>query len=201
MTRPIASALTALLVVALVASTAVAPVAADHGEEADTAFSNDETNWLDMAKGAASGISERVSYTVSSLFGGETQAADDSRDDAIQTFNQYNTTFVDYLNARGIHDGEVVKVTFVQNGERSTAFIVADYNTTSEEYDSAEAVKSTDRSVDHKIRLQGMAADNADDELERFHDDFAEPDTDITTKYASEMASKYARLIDEPFTQ
>ena len=206
MTRIRSITLAFVLIVGLVGA-AAAPVAATHNGGDDSGLSDALTpaddggisGIPDTVRGLASGVYARASYAVSSI-GGDTPAAEESRDDAVATFNQYNDTFVQYLNNRTVHNGEVVEVTFVQGDEEATAYIVGTYNDSTEQYESAEAVTTTDRTVDHEIELRGMAADRADEELERFHDEFAEPDEDITAKYASEMAAKYKGKIDEPFT-
>lgn len=191
-----------LLTVGFTAAT-VAPAAATHngGEESGItdAFTASDGGPLDALQGSISGLTARFSYWAGGLTG-ERPAAAESRDEAIQTFNQYNDSYVRYLNARDVHNGDVVEIRFKQNDEVATAYIVAEFNETSGDYESAQAVNSTSRAVDHKVTLRGMAADNAADELERFHDEFASENRDVTTKYISEMASKYKGKVDEPFT-
>lgn len=194
----------AVLLVAGLVGTAIVPAAATHddtddGGVADALSPTDEGTPIDTVRGAATGYLARAGYFVSSLRG-DPPAAEDSKQDALETFNQYSGNYVSYLNDRDVHNGEVVEVTFRQNDETATMYIVGTYNDTSESYESAEAVNDTDRAVDHEIVLRGMAAENAADELERFNDEFASTTDDLTNRYVSEMAAKYGSTVDEPFT-
>lgn len=197
------TAFAVLLVVGLVGA-AVAPAAATHDDTDDGGLTDalsptDEGSVVDTVQGAAKGYFARASYAVSS-FGGDTPAAEESKQDALEEFNANSGNYVAYLNNRDVHNGEVVQVDFQQNGETETMYIAGTYNDSSGEYESAEAVNTTDRTVDHQLTLRGMAAENAAGELERFNDEFAAPGNDLTNKYVSEMAAKYGSTVDEPFT-
>ena len=195
MTRYRSIALSVLLVVALAAG-AAAPAAADHNDSSSLgdALEPSDDGYLAAALGLL-GATDRARYAV---FGPEDNATE-NRDAAIETFNQYNESFVSYANARDIHEGEVLRVDCTVDGETATGYIVATYNSTSEEYESAKAVTSTDRTVDHEITLQKNACDNAASELEHFYDEYASQDKDVTRKYMTKMASKYKGNVEEPF--
>lgn len=190
-------ALSAVLVFALTAG-ATAPAAADHDNSSSVsdALQPSDDGIVAAVLGTIGGATDRASYVV---FGPEDDAAE-NRDAAIQTFNQYNESYISFANNRSIHEGEVVQVDCVIDGETATGYIVSNYNDSSEAYESAKAVKSTDRSVDHQITLRKNACDNAADELEYFYDEFASQDKDVTRRYMAEMAGKYRGNIDEPFT-
>lgn len=200
MTRPrlTTTAVAAFLVVALVAGAAV-PATATHDDDESTTLGEalePASNTLGYVEGFIGGTLSRASYVVS----GPEENATTNRDAAVDAFNQHNESFVDYANNRSIHQGEVVQVDCTVEGETATAFIVADYNNSTSQYDSATAVTSTDRAVDHEVVLEESACDNAAAEIETFHDDFASENRDITRKYAAEMASKYRGDVKEPFT-
>ena len=199
-TRIITTTAVAALLVASLAGAAVAPAAATHnGDENGTvgdALTPSDNGILAGIIGTASGFTDRAKYAV---FGAD-DSATENRDAAVSTFNQYNDTLLAYANNRSIHEGSVVQVDCTIDDETATSYIVADYNDSSEEYTSAEAVTSTDRSVDHTVTLEGAACDNAAEEIEYFHDEFASEDKDVTKRYMAEMAGKYAGSVDEPFT-
>lgn len=190
--------LAVVLTVGFTASMA-APAAAEHNGGEDNGLADalepDEDSLLGSALGLL-GATDRVKYR---LFGPE-DTAEENRDAAIDAFNQHNASFVEYANDRDIHEGEVVQIDCVIEGETATGYIVSTYNDSQGNYTSAEAVTSTDRSVDHTVTLERNACDNAASEIEYFHDEFASQDRAPTRKYMSTMASKYAGNADEPFT-
>lgn len=195
----IAITLAVLLTVGFTAATAM-PAAAEHdggdsGGVSDMLTPSDD-GILATVYGSVAGITDRALYKIN----GPDDSATENRDQAIQAFNQYNESFVAYANNRSIHEGDVVQMDCVIDGETATAYIVADYNDSLGEYTSAEAVTSTDRQVDHTVTLEANACDNAAEEIETFHDKFASQDKDVTRKYLAEMASKYKSTVDEPFT-
>jgi hypothetical protein len=199
MTRLKPITLTAILVVALLAG-AAAPAAAEH-DDGDSSTLGEvldaPADALGYARGLAEGALSRASYAIN---GPEDDAAT-NRDDAIDAFNQHNTSLIQYANARNVHEGEVARIDCTIEDETATAYIVADYNSTSGEYESAKAVTSTDRTVDHTVELRGAACDNAAAEIERFDEEFASQDKDVTKRYLAQMASKYGGSVDEPFTE
>ncbi|MEF8856880.1 MAG: hypothetical protein V5A16_05600 [Haloplanus sp.] len=195
--------LAVLLVVALVAG-AAAPAAATHNDDSDdnSAFDalfggEDDEGGLATAASVANGVRGFVEGGVQRtrwklpLFAPETSSAAESANATMAEFNDHSADYVAYANARNVSGGEVVAITFEQNGETETIYLVANYNHSSDEYESAEMVADTDRSVDETVTLDDMAAENAPDELDRFHSEFAEPNEDVTPRYTGEMASKY----------
>lgn len=201
MTRPTSITLTAILTIALLATTAaVAPAAADHDPDDDSGGLGDAlsapANALDFIIGFGGGGIDRVSYAIN----GPNDDADTNRDDLQTEFNTHNTTLREYANARDIHEGEVAQIDCTIDGDTATLYLVADYNNSSSEYESVEAVQTTDRDVDHTVTLRGMACDNAAGEIDAFVDAYAEPGNDVDSRYAGRMASKYKGKIDEPFT-
>jgi len=191
----------ALLLAALVAGAAV-PVGASHESDdqtdlGDTFDSEEEASRLDSLAAAVQGFGARAAYRVSTAVGDE-PTAEESAADAVEAFNAHNDTFVEYANSRNISEGEVAAVEFRQNGETETVYIVA--NRSNGSYQSAEAVAETDRTVDHEITLEGIAAAKADEEVETFAEEYAEPGKDPGKDYLTRMAATYGGHVDEPFT-
>lgn len=202
-----------VLAVLIITSTAAVPMtataASDNNGFLDAFTGNtDNQSRLDTLKtyastlpDFASGFYNRVKYwsALQDPFNDAEQptAASEARD--VQSyFNQHNQSFIDYANNRsaGGTSYDVWKLTFKQDGESETVYLVADYNTSSNEYTSAEIVNSTSRSVDETVTLDGYAAANAQEELEHFHQEFVTTDTAVTKDYESHLASKYAGHVE-----
>lgn len=193
--------LAGLLVVTLIGATAAPAGAAHENDDVNTglgdALSPDNDSRTAALLGAAEGSADRAFHGVSSLLG-DAPSANDSATDAVAAFNDHSETFVEYANARNISEGEVLAIEFQQDGTTETVYIVANYSDGA--YQSAEAVHDTDREVNHEVTLEGMAAAKAAEEIDRFYDEFAAPGEDPTRRYTSELATKYAGKVDEPFT-
>lgn len=201
MNRQPTAVLIALLLAATLVGAAVAPAtashAADEGGGLSDALSADDGGYLSAAANWASGFTSRVSHAIS----GPEHTATESRDAMVEAFNEHNDSLVSYANDRGIHEEEVARVDCTLEGETATAYIVADYNSTAGQYDSAQAVTSTDRSVDHDIVLSSNACDNAADEIETFHEEFAATGDDVSAAYLSRVGGEYGDNIQQPFTE
>jgi hypothetical protein len=207
MTRPRTTLLVATLAVLALLAGAAIPAAANHDTTDSDASTTDalfgttdggeDAGVLtqlqavrDGISGFAAGSLERARYQYSP-FRSAPDDAETSANEMMTAFNERTDSFVDYANARDVSGGEVVAITFEQSGDSETVYLVADYNTTSEAYDSAAMVNSTDRAVDETVTVSGMAADNAADELVAFHDEFVEPGKDPSPKWLSEQWTKY----------
>jgi hypothetical protein len=206
MTRLKPIAVATLAVLALFAGAAI-PAAANHDttdEDASTtdalfgtSDSADDPGLLTQLQAVRDGVSGYVAGSVEraryeySPFGPDPDDAATSANETMTAFNERSAAFVDYANARNVSGGEVVAITFEQSGESETIYLVADYNTTSNEYNSAAMVADTDRTVDETVTVSGMAADNAADELVAFHDTFVESGDDPSPRWLSEQWTKY----------
>jgi hypothetical protein len=202
MTRLKPIAVATLVVLALLAG-AAAPAAANHDTTdedagiADSLFGtsdSDDGGLVDSAIqtagaafGVVSGQADRALYA--SPFGPEPDSAETNAEDTMQAFNDHSGDFVTYANDRNVSGGEVVQITFDQADASETIYLVAAYNETSDSYESAEMVNTTDRSVDETVTVSGMAADNAASEIEAFQSEFVEDNEDVTTSW---LASKWA---------
>jgi hypothetical protein len=199
--KPIAVAVLAVL--ALLAG-AAAPAAANHDSTtqdagiADSLFGTSDSDGgvLDSAiqtagaaYGVVSGQADRALYA--SPFGPEPDSAEANAEDTMQAFNDHSSDFVDYANGRNVSGGEVVQITFDQADASETIYLVAAYNQTSDQYDSAQMVNSTDRTVDETVTVSGMAADNAASEIEAFHSEFVEDNDDVTTSWLAKQWAAY----------
>lgn len=202
MNRQPTAVLIALLLAAALVGAAVAPAAATHdGADEDgglsDALSADDGGYLSAAANWASGFTARVSHAIS----GPEHTATESRDAMVEAFNEHNDSLVADANDRDVHEGDVARVDCTLEGETATAYIVADYNSSTGQYDSAQAVTSTERSVDHDIVLSSNACDNAADEIETFHDTFAATGDDVSAAYLSRVGGEYGDNIQQPFTE
>ena len=201
MTRLKPIAVATLAVLALLAG-AAAPAAANHDSTtqdeglADSLFGTSDSNdtsvldTVSAAIGVASGTLDRARYQYSP-FGPEPDSAEANAEDTMQAFNENAGDFVAYANDRNVSGGEVVQITFDQNDAEETIYLVAAYNQTSDSYESAAMVNTTDRSVDETVSVSGMAADNAADEIEAFHETFVDPNDDVTTSWLAKQWAAY----------
>lgn len=193
MHRRITTVLVALL---LVVSTTAAPAAADSDSIVSDLFDDDDDSTLDAVLGFASGLADRVTHSVT----GDDEPADDAAESARKAFNADADDIQAWVNNRSTadSDADVVAVTFGVDGESETDYVVADVDNGS--YANLSMVDETDRDVDEECTLSGYAATNADAEVEHFVDNFAEPDNNMTNRYLSELAGRYASNVDCTFS-
>lgn len=184
------------LVGLLVASLALAPmsVAASHDEGFYGINEVEDEGPVSNAMAVAEGVLSRVVASASSI-GSDPTPADQAASDTMETFNQHRGDWITYVNTRGLgsENHQVLELTFEVEDETETIYLVSDYNTTTDEYDSAEMVNATDREPDYDVTLSGVAAENADEELEEFHSEFVSQDRDPTSSYVTKMSAKYVR--------
>jgi hypothetical protein len=208
MTRPRTTLLIATLAVLALLAGAAIPAAASHDttdSDADSSVTDalfgtsdsdddglvgDITRTVGGGLGVASGTLDRVAYQYSP-FGPEPDSAEQNAEETMQAFNERSESFVTYANDRNVSGGEVVQITFDQADAEETIYLVAEYNQTSDAYESAEMVNTTDRTVDETVTVSGMAADNAAAEIEAFHSEFVEPNDDVTTSWLAKQWAAY----------
>jgi len=194
----LAVALAALLVATLAVP---APVAAQSAENEtdppDELFDTEDEGTFDVIRGLLGGIRERVSLALGGI--GDDTSAETLADDAADAFNERSGDFQDYANSRtnASADYDVLAITFTQDGDEAVRYVVADVNTTAEDYENVSMVAATDRSVDEECTLSGAAARNADAEIKRFHDRFVKGNESLSKQYMSRMASKYGDPIGD----
>lgn len=150
-----------------------------------------------------SGMSDRLSYTVTSLWSdGPDTTAEEIGDDIADEFNNNSEAYEEYVNERAdvSADHEVTEITIDVDDDTSTVYMVSDYNETADELENSEIVAELpeDRDVDDSVTLEGYAAHNAADELAEFRHEFVEPGEDVTDDpaYLSELSAQYGSDID-----
>lgn len=181
------------LVLVLAAVTVATPASAQSDECADAVLESVcEANAAFWAY--AGGLSDRAADVATGIV--SDTGAETAADDFQSTFNSHNETIEAWVNDRtnASTDRDVVALTFRESGSGTTVYLVATVNNSS--YQDSHVVDSTDRSVDESCTLEAAAARNADSETQRFHDEFAEPDTDLTDAYVRQMAGRYGGKVD-----
>jgi hypothetical protein len=121
--------------------------------------------------------------------------ASDRATDLQAYVNEYNESFLAYINARtnASTNYDVIRVNVTLNDETATKYLVADVNATTNDYEHLRMVNETNRTVDQWVTLHGIAADEAPADLEQFHEDYVATDTDLTDDpaLAVELQEKY----------
>lgn len=189
----------ALLTTAALAGPAVAPVQGQSDDDGllDTLFGGEDGDLgiLDAATAYAGGLMDRYSP----WSGAEKADSEDYAEDVQATINANSDTLRNWTNERATadtdHDVARVKLTD-EDGGSTWLFIVSDVNASTGEYTSLKAMglsefKDTGREVDLTYRLDSYASRNADDELETFVSEYAEPGDDVTKEYLLGLAGKY----------
>lgn len=160
---------------------------------------DDGPSWLpfDVPSGAqiaetVSGMSDRAKHRI---MGPESTAAESAT--AVQEeYNDHSTAYETYVNHRvtADTDHDVVELTLTLDDTSETVYWVADVNSTDDTFENTSIVDNTDRTVDQTVALDGIAAENAADELTRFHDDYVVDNT--TPKrgdgYLTGLGARYA---------
>jgi hypothetical protein len=138
-----------------------------------------------LVDGLTDGIIQRIRANHS---GAETNALETKGE-----FNDHSGDWVTYANDRNLGGlgHQVLEATFVQDGERYTVYLVSDYDDGAEKYTSAEIVDSTTRTVDHEVRLESIAAENADEELQTLHDEYIGPGETIDAEHVQYLTGRY----------
>lgn len=184
-----------LLALVVVLATVPGGVAAqDDGFLSGFGDDEDDGGVLDTALAAASGLADRARMAVANVGAEETTAGDDAQA-AQEAFNDRSGEFLDYANERTTASTEwdVIAVTFErEDSDSATVYLVATVNDSTDNYTSAEVVDDTNRTVDKELTLRDYASKHAADEVDRFHEQFVDPNESVTRAYLSRMASKYA---------
>jgi hypothetical protein len=122
-----------------------------------------------------------------------TDTASDELEEVQSYYNPRSAEFEAWINARSnaSADYDVVGITFELDGETASKVLVAEVNSTTDDYQNSSIVDSTERSIDHNVTLCGYAADSAPAELETYYNEFVEPDEDLTSSYVGRLAGQY----------
>lgn len=131
--------------------------------------------------------------------GPEYPAAEQEAADVQQFFNQHSAAFVAYANNRTTAGDarDVINFTYVIEGEEYTHVLVAQHSNGT--WDSAEIVNSTSRTVDESCRLEGYAAANASEELERAYEQFVTTGETPSAAYIGRLTGQYRPHVECSF--
>lgn len=204
-TPALAVIMAVIALTAAIGMTAVVPANAQDdgpGEDSvvDALFTDEDeqgdTGGLETIIAFAKGISDKYNPLAERP---DEASADEYVANVQSTFNSNNDTIRNWTNARSTatEDADVVRVKFTDEDENGEwLFIVTDVNTTSGNYTSAKAMtltefKDTNREYDATYRLSPYASRNANEELETFVTEYAEPGTDVNQSYLSHLAGEY----------
>lgn len=148
------------------------------------------TSWIERQRGTAP-ESEEVASNVST------------------TFNDNSGAILEYVNERSVADSDerILRLEFVLDGEESTRYLVSEVNESTENYTDATIVDSEEfesrgldeSDVDEEVRLEGIAAQRADEELETFVEDYVETGDDPSSRYLGRLGTQYAGSVDASF--
>jgi hypothetical protein len=208
-----------VLVLVVVSAAVAAPVAAQTSEDSDdddaeqsvadtllgvgSSALEDPGGALDAVRAMTAGVYANVKYH--SPFREPVRDVDECAADIREEFNAHNATYLSYANERisasTARDVVEIECTAEADGdtESRSVYLVATVNESSNRYDSATVVTETDRTVDHRVRLSGLATEEMPDDFARYTSDYAEPDKTPTRSFKSEMVSKYMGHVSGTF--
>lgn len=215
-----------LLVSALVTGVTGLPVAAAQEDDSldpalEGVFDSDgdgevsTSEWLvgglDGVRGWLAGLSARTGAGIASSLPDsvcqnvpvcpEEQSASDELA-AVQTYyNGHNATFETYVTNRTNSTAEqTVEVTLVIDDAAATNYLLVN-STNSGIATQMVSTKPSNRTVTETVTVCGIGARNAREELETFHDEFAEPNKNVSTNYLGKMRAKYGESTDTTLVQ
>lgn len=196
----IGSLLLAVLLVTALAGAVAAPAAAQE---------EDDGSWTDgLFEDTARSIGDHISEIAGSLARGyEKRFGEDPGTNASQnvrsfaaTFNDLaatDPTFGDYAEGRieATDDRLTYEVTCSdRDGNQATMYVVADRNDTkfvNERMVTPSEFEDMDRTVDYWIEADWYACENAEEELNKFYDNFVLPDKDVSTSEKARIRAQY----------
>ncbi|WP_324662406.1 hypothetical protein [Haloarcula sediminis] len=193
-------AITSLLLVAVLMTAAVSPAAAqsDDGPFFDGLVAEDDSG------GFWQGVGTQIAEATGSISRwAEARTGDDDADaneharEFAREYNAHNETIEAYANDRltADTDHDVFALNFTDRDDgNATVYLVStvsDGNYTESEVLDEAAFDKRNRTVDQTVSFDWYQSRNAEDELETFVDDYAEPNEDITNSYRAKMLAKY----------
>lgn len=183
-----------LAVALLVVTVAPVGVVTADGDGLDGLFDNGEdAGTLDQVRAFVSGLIDRLTAV------GDDTDAETAAETAREAFRDHDGDFQEWANDRttATTDADVLAITFEVDGETETEYITADVN--GSDYANVTMVDETDRPVDETCTLEGHAAQNADAEIDRFHDEVVAPDGNVTEADMARLAAEYGAAVDCTF--
>jgi len=157
--------------------------------------SSEDYSTLEQALMTLAGIQGEIDSRVERAIGDRSNA-ETAATNAQEEFNAHSDEWVDYINEHASLSGDiqVVELEYVPNPEAKPDDVHTDYLETTydgEEYMSAEIVDETDREVDETVRLESIAAENADDELAYAYEEFVSQNNPPSERHLAYLAGKY----------
>jgi len=110
-------------------------------------------------------------------------------------YNSHNATLEAYANDRGNwSSNETVEIVIHLDGTSETRFLLA--NASDGNLTSSRMVDSTERTPTHDLEVCGYAAEQAQEELERFTTTYAETGDAVTKSYLAKRSTKYGNDVE-----
>ena len=204
-----------LLSLALVVTVAAgpSPVAASHSHGIDLfePTGEDDRSFFEKRSDVIDGTIDRIKYDVTNSFVGQyvgtadTTGVEGHADNLQTSFNAANDTLVEYTNeyctacADEVGTQSAYAIELETGDETTTRYVVV--TASNDSITSAEMVSETNATVenaDDPLVLRDYAATRADDELESFVEQYAEPKEAVDYGILSRMANQYAGDIELP---
>jgi len=197
-------------------ATATAPAAAqtdtnpveelfDDTDDEDSSFVDDPVGFLldtDNFVGLATGVSERVSYQVSSAasWGESTDSGlNKDRNATIETINSNSRTLAGYIsNYTTLSESQTHAVRLSDGDTQATFYVHLAHNATSERFESVTATvaQPANTTIDEQHLIKAQLAENLDAKAETFINEYAATDTFVLDdgRYVSRVASQYGGI-------
>jgi hypothetical protein len=197
-TRPFALALVLVLLAAGVAPTTALAQSDSEDEDLSDAIFGAAVSAVEDPLGAASKFSawgQGVAANVGAWAGDPDRTPSECASDLTTEYNEHNATYEEYVNSRtkAEETRDVVRIDCQQDedGETTTetVYLVADVQDGN--YTNSRIVDSTDRTVDERVLLTGVATEDAPDDLETFRTEYAADDETPPPAYRGRMTGKY----------
>lgn len=162
---------------------------------------------LSTAKSGVEGWFQRQQYNIarSSInpFSSEPETTAQEEADAVRTyFNNNTAAYEDASWLQGKIDAtseiETVKVTLHVNGDAAT-FYTTGNATSGGNYTDLQAVEEISGEPDAELHLCGAAAENAEEELRTFTEEYAAPDTAPSQQYYAEKWGRYKNDVEDRY--
>lgn len=191
--KPIATVLAAVFVVALVAG-AAAPAAAQQDD--DDGLLPDASKAVDFASQVLSNPGAAIDGLTARLGDDPDRTASDAEQEVRTYFNNRSAEFESYAVGHplpGAESRDVVRIVYDIDGEAASHIAVA--NVSDGEYRDIQIVTSTSRTVDYECTLEGPAAKNAPDELEMIYEDYVQANNTNTKGLETRQATQYGEHV------
>lgn len=192
------------LVLALVAATPAAAQSEDDGlGDALLGAAVDVVEDPTEAAASFAAWGEGIVANVGGSIGDPDRTAGECADDLQAEINDHNATYEQYVNDRlsASTDRDVLRIDcqVEQDDETTTETVYVVANVTDDGYTNARAVETTERVVDHRIVLTGIAAEDAPDDLATFREKYAAEDETPPASFKGRLKGKYLGHVEGTF--